>query len=51
MAPPAVPVTPLTPVTLSLLTNQKDPGVLQYTPRTRGLHAELQSWLSPLLGE
>ena len=47
----AVPMTPLTPVTLSLLTNQKNPGVEAYTPRTRGLHAELQSWLSPLIGD
>lgn len=47
----AMAVAPLTPVTLSLLTNQTDPGVLEYTPRTRGLHAELQSWLSPLLGD
>jgi hypothetical protein len=44
-------MTPLTPVTLSLLTNQKNPGVQAYTPRTRGLHAELQSWLSPLLDD
>lgn len=51
MPAPAVPVTPLTPVMLSLLTNQKNPGVEAYTPRTRGLHAELQSWLSPLLGD
>ena len=48
---PPVPMTPLTPVTLSLLTNQQNPGVQAYTPRTRGLHAELQSWLSPLLGD
>ena len=44
------PVTPMTPVTLSFLTTQQHGSVKEhYTPRSRGLAADLHSWLSPLI--